>query len=241
MTAGTRAASSSSRTRSALACVRTSTAMCRGQIGSSPTGVAVRARGARSPRPRRAARRRRRRGRGRRARGPRVPGRTRCRSARSSARRGARRARAARRRSERRSAAGVRCAGVGPDLAVDDPLVTEPRVGEQRVVGVEQGLVAAAVDRAASRASRAICAPPRGTRRRRRRGTRRSPAWDRRPARASRPESRTHGRGSATGSDRCPGTRRPAPRRNGSAAVRVAAGPLGAAQRVWFSRVSRSS
>ncbi len=36
--------------------------------------------------------------------------------------------------------------GIGLDPAIDDALVTEPRVSEQRVQGVEQGLVAAAVD-----------------------------------------------------------------------------------------------
>ena len=34
----------------------------------------------------------------------------------------------------------------GSDLAIDDLLVAEPRVGEQRVERVEQGLVAAPVD-----------------------------------------------------------------------------------------------
>ena len=106
----------------------------------------------------------------------------------------------------------------GPDLPVDDPSVAELGAGEQRVVGVEQRLVAAPVDRAASRASRRVW-PRRGRRRRRRRGTRRSPAWGRRSARASRPSSRTRGAGSATGPGRCPGTRRPARPRSGRAAA----------------------
>ncbi len=74
--------------------------------------------------------------------------------------------------------------------AVDDALVAELRAAEQRVVGVDQPLVAAPVD--VERRLRAR--PParrRGRRRRRRRGRRRSPAWGRRSGRASRRRRRT--------------------------------------------------
>ena len=80
-----------------------------------------------------------------------------------------------RRAEQPRRAVGAR----GAHGAVGDPLVAEPRVGEQRVVGLQQALVAAPVDLERG-ARRRRTARPRGTRRRRRRGTRRSPAWGRR-------------------------------------------------------------
>ena len=67
----------------------------------------------------------------------------------------------------------------GADLAVGDPLVPELDAGQQRVVGVDQPLVAAPVDRQRRRGSGRV-ARRRGRRTRRRRGTRRSPAWGRR-------------------------------------------------------------
>ena len=44
--------------------------------------------------------------------------------------------------------------GAARTVPVDDALVAEPRAGEQRVVGIQQRLVAAPVDARASRARR---------------------------------------------------------------------------------------
>ena len=109
--------------------------------------------GARSARPRRAARRRRRRGRARCGRGPNRWRRTRCRSARSMApsQHDAHPQRGVARRALQ---AGILVCRGGPHPAVGDALVTEPGAGEQGVVGVDQRLVAAAVLARASHARR---------------------------------------------------------------------------------------
>ena len=97
----------------------------------------------------------------------------------------------AQRRRRRGARQARRLVGVrGADAAVDDPLVAELGAAEQRVVGVDQPLVAAPVD-LERRARAGGLARPRGRRRRRRRGTRRSPASGRRSARASRRRRRT--------------------------------------------------
>ena len=94
-------------------------------------------------------------------------------------------ARAAKRSGAPRQLAPARRSVAAAHAPVDDPLVPELRAAEQRVVGVDQRLVAAPVDverglRAGGRR------PRRGRRRRRRRGRRRWPVSGRRSAPASR-------------------------------------------------------
>ena len=123
------------------------------------------------------------------------------------------------------AAARRRCAGSRlavrrrAHLPVDDPLVAELGAAEHRVVGVDQPLVAAPVDLERGPCARRLGRRP-GTSRRRRRGRRRSPASGRRSAPACVCRRRTRAAGSPTGSGRCPGTRRPAPRGSARAAAR---------------------
>ena len=101
-------------------------------------------------------------------------------------RRGGRPARAAAPRSGAPRSRGARLASAARTVRYDDALVAELGAAEQRVVGVDQPLVAAPVD-VERRARAGLARRPRGRRRRRRRGTRRSPASGRRSARASPP------------------------------------------------------
>ena len=178
ITAGISTASSASRTSAAWRCVRTSTATCPGRTGVLPEHRAV-LRPALDPRA-----------------GGEQPDEVAGEVARDVAARGVVARVAVAGLLDRRVVAvhdahpqrlGMRGAeqprlavgAGGAHGAVGDPLVAEPRVGEQRVVGLQQALVAAPVDLERGARRRRSARPP-GTRRRRRRGTRRSPAWGRR-------------------------------------------------------------
>ena len=104
-------------------------------------------------------------------------------------------------------------------VPVLDARVAERDAVEQRVVGRRGDPWSLRQLRAEGRDGGGLARPRRGRCARRRRGTRRSPAWGRRSARASSRRRRTPCGRSPTAPGRCPGTRRPSRRRSAPGAA----------------------